>query len=185
MSSSIYYFADFHQQRQSNINLKNVNKILNINYPHFTLTTNVRSTASIVKYLIESFDNIPTYDLSSIIGAQPESVHIDSINTFNKYLDNLLRTLIYKESVDPSDITIISDNHFIRDIIYQILQQISIEEVIITLETNQSIGLENDIIIYIKTSKDLEKNSYIAFYSSKKYCFMSLMLMLSKFNKYK
>jgi hypothetical protein len=168
ITNNLYFFADFHQQRKSIIDLNQVKKILKIDYPSFNLSQNVRSTSSIIEYLNESFNEIPMYYKNNINGSRPENIKIDSIETFRKYISDLIRKLVYIENVDPLLISILfNGNSAIKYIIEIIADEINLHDKIQISDLDLYKGHENDVVIFVNQMPNTIGDKYIAYTRAK------------------
>ena len=153
---------------ESNISLEMVKKILNIKYPSFNLSQNIRSTSSIIDYLSDSFNEIPMYYKNNISGSIPESIKIESYETFKKYISELLRKLVYIENIDPSLISILyNGNNLIKKHVQEVVGEINLSERTQISNVASFKGHENDVVIFINQSPYCISDKYLAYTRAK------------------
>ena len=168
MTTNLYFFADFHQQRKSTIDLEQVKKILYIDYPSFNLSQNVRSTSSIIEYLNDSFNEIPMYYKNNINGSKPESIKIESVEAFRKYISELIRKFVYIENIDPLLISILfNGDSLIKKIIETIVDEINLHDKVQISNIDSYKGHENDVVIFINQMPSMISDKYLAYTRAK------------------
>lgn len=170
ISSRIYFFADYYQQRVPLVEIDQVRLKLNISTPELHLSRNVRSTASIIGFLKQSFNEIHLYHKNQIQGSKPETISIESPNALSKFLNDLLRTLVYKELVDPVSITILIDEKIDSQnykLLNSILNELNLIGKVVLMDLEKYKGLENDVIIYLNTNPNSQYSRYLAYTRAK------------------
>jgi hypothetical protein len=166
LTTKIYFFADYYQQRVVGVDMERVKKSLKIDHPSFQLSRNVRSTANIIEFLKLSFDDIPLYYKNHIEGSRPEKISIDTVNSFKKYLSNLIRDLVFKSKVESDSIVVLIDQDITSsyfNLVNGILKELSLDEMIIVQALDSFKGHDSDVIVYINTTPESQYENYLAY----------------------
>lgn len=156
-----------------------------IKYPPFILTQNIRNTAAIYNWCVRKTGIGIDVSPNIIEGIEPEVAIFYEERPAVRKLEDILNTLINKECVDCTSITVLSNVKFEESILknYDELGKYKFDINNITNNTNHILfardiefkGLESDVIIYLKHNSESNKNNkieYIAYTRARFYLYV-------------
>ena len=176
--STLYVFYDEYQ----NIFGRDYKNEFDIEVAPFTLVENLRNTASIYNWAVTETglgsDVIP----NTIEGSSPDRFELKNRQIARNKLENILKELVVKESVNSKNITVVS-NLRIEDSI------LSDEETLGSWEFNHTgdpvmsneirfrtieefKGLESDVVIYLNHGENSNEKLYVAYTRARFYLYV-------------
>ncbi|MFW6030338.1 MAG: hypothetical protein ACOCRO_08805 [Halanaerobiales bacterium] len=152
----------------------------------FVLKENIRNTSNIYNWTVENTGLGKNVYPNTIEGAFPEQTRVSDIKTARNRLENILNTLINKESVSNKSIVVLSDRH-IEDSILNGNMELgswifnSDGAAIMSSEIKYRAieeykGLEVDVVIFLNHDNDSEEGLYVAYTRARFYLYEILLL---------
>ncbi|MFW6015164.1 MAG: NERD domain-containing protein [bacterium] len=180
--SDLFVFYD----KAQNIHDRDFGNEFMIDNPPYVLKENIRNTSNIYNWTVENTGLGKNVYPNTIEGAYPEQTRVSDIKTARNRLENILNTLINKESVSNKSIVVLSDRHIEDSILNGDTElgswlfnpdgDIVLSKEIKYRTIEEYKGLEADVVIFINHENDSKQGLYVAYTRARFYLYEIFIL---------